>query len=321
MKKNLFERHPKTTLLVLIILFGVSALFLLELSAKYFFGLGKPLLYDNSVIYGYRPLPNQTISRHAHQVVHTNNLGYRANQDWDNNPNQKILFLGDSVTYGGSYIDNQKLFSHIALEQISNFTSANAGVNGWGINNVEAYLTSLKSPPAQIYVSVFPEGDFYRGLTRIGGQPFWSIEPKFALQELFFHFIYQISLYKTPPVHYLGLPNSQRETIVNIAAQNLKKLNSHLKQQDCAHLIYITPTRSQVLNQAQRDHIVASLLAKHQIKVIYLKDRIDLLNTEQKQKLYHDEIHLSEFGHQVWGHMIGHDLRQLTALLPQNAVT
>lgn len=320
MKKSIFERHPKKTALFLSLFFGTSALFLLELSAKYVFGLGKPVLYDNSVIYGYRPLPNQTVSRHAHQIIHTNNLGYRANQDWDNNPNNKVLFLGDSVTYGGSYIDNQQLFSHIALEQVSNYTSANAGVNGWGVNNVSAYITSLESPPAQIYVSVFPEGDFYRGLTRIGGQPFWSIEPKFALLELFFHFIYQISLYKTPPVHYLALSDPQRETIVKIAIENLQKLNSYLKKHDRVHLIYITPTRSQLLNQAQKDQIVASLLNKHQIKVIYLQERIASLTKEQKENLYHDEIHLSEFGHQVWGHVIGHDLRQLTALIPQHAV-
>ncbi|HRE31713.1 MAG TPA: hypothetical protein PLD88_07055, partial [Candidatus Berkiella sp.] len=157
MKKSVFEKHPRLTLAGVLLLFGLAGITGLELAAGYLFGLGRSVIYESHPVYGYRPEPNQFVARNKHDVIKINNLGLRANQDWaPNQPQHKILFLGDSVTYGGSYVHNDQLFSSLAIKSFSGYESANAGVNGWGVNNVYALVKEMHFLPADVYVSVFP---------------------------------------------------------------------------------------------------------------------------------------------------------------------
>ena len=144
-------------------------------------GLGGPVLYDSSPIYGYRPLPGKEYSRFYGETIKFNNLSLRAENDWDDKRENKILFLGDSVTYGGSYIDNKELFSCLAVKDFDDYESGNAGVNGWGVENIYGLVVESNFLPAQIYVTTLPEGDFHRGLTRLQGMPIFNNSPKKAI--------------------------------------------------------------------------------------------------------------------------------------------
>ena len=57
--ENIFEKHPKKTIAVVItILLGVL-IFGAEIYLSHYMGLGSPVLYDNKKVYGYRPLPTK----------------------------------------------------------------------------------------------------------------------------------------------------------------------------------------------------------------------------------------------------------------------
>lgn len=306
---TLFERYPKTTLITLILILGSASCFALEWGARTFFGLGNVVVYDTHPLYGYRPRPNQHISRRHHIAIHINNLGLRAQNDWDiTQPENKILFLGDSVTYGGSYISNTQLFSHLAVESFSEYEAGNAGVNGWGVSNVYAFIKSSNFLPAEIYVSVFPEGDFYRGTNRIGGQPFWTVSPQYALEELLQYGIYQIQLRKNPPSQHYTEDHPEAGPIVESAVKDLKALDDYLKLKGKKHLIYITPSRDQVIHNTQKDKTVEALLAQYGLQVNYISDRLPALSKQEKESWFHDLIHLSNTGHQVWANIIASDL-------------
>jgi len=310
MQKNIFERHPKTTLWGIIALLAVLALFLLEFIADHFFGLGKPVIYQAHPIYGYRPMPNQVVARQPQHTIKINNLGLRAEQNWDlNDTHHKILFLGDSVTYGGSYINNPDLFSALAVKDLPGYCAGNAGVNGWGVDNVVAFIKDMPFLPADIYVAMFPEGDFYRGLTRIGGQLFWMRPPYFALEELVQYFVYKIHLMKLPYLHAYQASELEKTKVATLAVQHLKELAVYLKSQNKTFLIYITPTQQQVLARAPIDSIIQKLLAQYELPVIYLKDKLPPMTNAEKMALFHDVAHLSVQGHQVWGKIIAHDLQ------------
>jgi lysophospholipase L1-like esterase len=312
---TLFERYPKTTLTALLFVLGSAGCLALEWGANAFFGLGNVVLYDTHPLYGYRPRPNQQVSRNHNIVVHINNLGLRAENDWDAaEPHNKILFLGDSVTYGGSYIANTQLFSHLVTKTLPRSTvervAGNAGVNGWGVSNVYAFIKTARFLPANIYISVFPEGDFYRGINRIGGQPFWTVSPRYALEELFHYGIYQLQLRKNPPTEHYTENHPGSVTIVENAVQDLKALDHYLKSQGKTHLIYITPSRDQVIEHAKKDPIVESLLAQYDIQVHYISDRLPAASTQEKESWFHDPIHLSSIGHQIWANVIASDLSE-----------
>lgn len=320
MKKSVFETHPKLTLVGVLVFLGFVALAAIEYSAAYVFGLGKPVIYESHPVYGYRPEPNQFVARQHHDVVKINNLGLRANHDWDPSISQhKVLFLGDSVTYGGSYITNDELFSTLALAHLPGYESANAGVNGWGVNNVCALVTEMHFLPADTYVSVFPEGDFYRGLSRIGGQPFWTKQPRFALEELFHYFIYKIQQRQIPPIHFYHLTEAERTHIARIAVRNLKELDIFLQRQGKQHLIYLTPSRSQMLGIQSEDLALKALFAEYQLNVIYLKDRLQTQPALNVATLFHDEIHLSKQGHEQWAKMIEPDLQLILGAKKQSS--
>jgi hypothetical protein len=109
---NIFENYKKVTIFVALLIGLLLSLMLSELLLKNFYGLGNPLLYDSNPLYGYRPLPNKTYHRFRGSLLKFNNLGLRAERDWDyEKKDNKVIFLGDSVTYGGSYLSNNDLFS------------------------------------------------------------------------------------------------------------------------------------------------------------------------------------------------------------------
>jgi hypothetical protein len=313
MPSSLFERHPKITLCGVILVLSLTSIFVLEKIAQSF-GLGKVVVYDTSPVYGYRPIPHQDASRNKNIALRFNNLGLRADVDWDlAQTKNKILFLGDSVTYGGSYIANSELFSTLAIKDFKNYQSANAGVNAWGVLNVHALIKQMAFLPADIYVSVFPEGDFYRGLMRIGGQPFWSQTPKYALEELWQYLAYKINLKKTWSQTQTPLSKSSQIHTVELAALSIKDLNIYFDSQHKKHLLYISPSRSQMQGKTTINTDIKQALQKYNIEVVYIKDKLEQMNIKNIDALFHDEIHLTKEGHRAWGEVISADIKKLVS--------
>lgn len=318
MKKNVFERHAKLTLACVLLTLGVTSLICLEFAAGYFFGLGKPLIYGSHPVYGYRPLPEQHVVRKKDDQININNLGLRALENWDiHDTRHKVLFLGDSVTYGGSYIRNDQLFSTLAVMPFADYKSGNAGVNGWGVNNVCSLVQEMHFLPADIYVSVFPEGDFYRGLSRIGGQPFWTIKPRFALEELFHYFVYKIQLRQMPATYFYSLSDAEKNQIASLAVKNLKAMDDFLKSQGKTHIIYISPSVDQIVSKQSENLALRQLFKENHLNVIYLKDRLNNTPPEVGKSYFHDDIHLSISGHKEWAKMIEPDLKQAISMQEQ----
>lgn len=304
---SIFEKYPKITLSILFFGLFFLGISLLEWSAHAFFGLGNVVLYDTHPLYGYRPRPHQHVSRNGTHVIHINNLGLRAQDDWNvDEPRRRIIFLGDSVTYGGSYVSNEQLFSHLVGNLFPGWQVGNAGVNGWGVSNVAAFVRETRFLSAEIYVSVFPEGDFYRGINRIGGQPFWTVPPRSSLEELLQYGIYQLHLKKMPPTPLS--PASEMTLVATSAMRDLHALDQFLKQHGKQHYIYITPSRDQVLAHAPRDENIAALFVQYALHPVYLSERLPNTTNAEKSTWYHDAIHLSVEGHYMWATIIAHDL-------------
>ena len=309
---SLFERNRKKailiiTLLVISILVGITELLLQKIM-----GLGNPVLYDSSPIYGYRPLPNKEYSRFYGATIKFNNLALRAENDWDLQKENKILFLGDSITYGGSYIDNSKLFSYLAVNDFDGFESGNAGVNGWGIENTYGLIVESNFLPAEIYVTTLPEGDFYRGLTRLQGLPFFNKSPKLALQELWLFFCCNQNNKRYRPWQDFS-DEKQTTLVVEKAVKKLRQMDTFLKGKGFEHLIFITPSLNQVLKKNDKPTLVQKMLSKDNLKFVLIKDELNKHNfsNEKIKSFYHDKTHLTKEGHQVWAEIIKAELTKI----------
>jgi hypothetical protein len=310
---------------VLIVIPLLLALAASELLLRVFLGLGNPVLYDNSPIYGFRPVPNRTYNRFYGARLEFNNLGLRADSDWNGNAGDKVLFLGDSVTYGGSIIGNRDLFSAIAVKIINAnrrtaYIAGDAGVNAWGVENIHALVMESRFTPAGVYVTTLVEDDFYRGLTRIQGLPYFNKTPHLALLEAWYYFCYLQNNQRYVAWAFAAKPDLTKY-VVDKAVRELKEMDAALKAKGWISLIFISPLKSEVLGQTVRNRLVEERLRANGVQVNWILDEVIKysLSDDDKNRLFVDHEHLSRAGHKLWGAIIAKDLERSIATIARPA--
>lgn len=150
---------------ILVVMLTIPLFLLAEYILKNM-GLGEPIVYQAHPLWGYAPKPNASYVRFEGDVVSFNNVGARSTSEWRTD-GRNILFLGDSVTYGGSYINDNQTFASLACDQLDHWNCHNAGVNAYGILNMVArsrYDERINTAPIRVFT--FITGDFDRGLQK-----------------------------------------------------------------------------------------------------------------------------------------------------------
>jgi len=318
---NIFVKHRRKTICVMIVFLLVLSLAVLEIALR-LLGLGDPILYDSNpvYVYGFRPLPNRTYMRFNNSRVSFNNLSLRTDEPWHDRTSNKILFLGDSITYGGSHIDNVDLFSNRIQQELNGYQCGNGAVNSWGVENIYALIVESEFLPAQVYVTVLIEGDFYRGLTRCQGMPFFNRAPRLALEELWRHFCW---LQNNRRYRYWTTFTDDAGTrkVVDKAVRKLVDMDSFLKFKGFTHYIFISPCERQLDGSQEIDPLVAELLSEHKLSVVYIQHLLDRapLKSAEVPDFYQDGFHLTRKGHAAWADAIADELkRHLPALPPSD---
>ena len=286
-------------------------IFLTEIFAKRF-GLGNPILYKSDNLVGYRLKPNQSKYRRRGSLVTSDSEGFRinhlANIDKDTN---FLVFVGDSVTYGGSYIDNSEIFSSQYCELLKQkFYCLNNGLNAWGILNMGRFIANFhiysKKIPSSIFLVILP-GDEGRNLKAFSDTPFWDYPPKepSALYEIirFINIKYFLPSLKDfdknqkDEMMYLNkkiINEIQRESIWRELEELLKKSKYPIN-------LIITPPKkwfedNTYLKEIQKYDKFLNNISKLET----IKETCNLYNyvfKEYKENLYVDGVHLSNKGH------------------------
>ena len=132
-------------------------------------GVGNPILYVNDAQVGFYPAPNQSVQRYGNRVS-TNSFGMRAPEISAQKKagTFRILMIGDSTLWGGSYIDQQGLYAR-RVEQALNVKAKeqrvevlNIGVNAWGPFHKLGYIQKFGTFDADVAVICMPYGDIFR---------------------------------------------------------------------------------------------------------------------------------------------------------------
>jgi lysophospholipase L1-like esterase len=311
---NWFTRHSVAAISTLLTIVLLLCLVTLELFLRTFSGLGNPPLYELSPLYGYRLKANQSIKPWGNMSflygagVTTNNLGLRAANEWDLNQTGKILFLGDSVTYGGQYIADAQLFSSVAGSRLQEYQVGNGGNNAWGVENIAGFIVDYGFSHAEVIVTCVIEGDFYRGITRASSMPLWTKRPRFALQDLLMHYVWKAneSRYNST-IDLVIQDESHLDRIVDRAAKRLKDLDNYLKQHQVRHFLFILPTRAEMVDGETPDSRVSQALKRYELDADYLLPELLILepDIEKRREWFRDEVHLEPPGHKAYGILIG----------------
>jgi hypothetical protein len=154
-KKRSWKSHLARLLVVLLI--GVIAS---ELILRFVLGLGHPLLYSADANCSYLPAPDQHLYRFfAHNDINSQSMRSEPVQAAKSPDGIRILFVGDSVTYGQTYVDQAKIFTSILSRELPGqlhrpVEVLNASAGGWAVGNELGYIRSKGTFDADLVVFV-----------------------------------------------------------------------------------------------------------------------------------------------------------------------
>ena len=273
-------------------------------------GLGDPIRYDSNILYGYSPKIDQKKNRFKNSIVTINDLGLRSIYNWKNNKEKKIVFLGDSVTYGGSYIDDKNLFSHIVCEKLRQFKCGNAGVNSYGVYNTimrSKYDERIQS--ADIFVFLFPPDDFLRDYRNSKTAHFYLNNKKFLLPSIteainFISTKYDLNNYISKFNDTKTLENHD----LNFIDYSIKLLKEEIANKKLKNKIVLV-----FLSNRKDDKFLETKLNKYIKTKLQEKVDIHLLENSLTEDFffYDNSVHLSEKGHEVVAERISSVLQKI----------
>ena len=273
-------------------------------------GLGDPIRYDSNIFYGYSPKANQKKIRFDNASVTINSFGLRSVYNWESDKRKKIVFLGDSVTYGGSYIDDKDLFSHLVCEKLNQFICGNAGVNSYGVyNTVMRSQFDERIQSADIFIYLFPPDDFLREYKDKKTAHFYLNNKKFILPAI------------TEAINFVSTKYDLNKHIAKIDDTQIKSY-TNLKFIDYSIKLLIEEIENKknnnksvlvFLSNRKDDKLLKKTVNKY-IKS-QLKKKIDvhlLENTLTEDSFFYDDtVHLSKKGHEVVADRISSILQKI----------
>jgi len=294
---------------ILLVLFTIILLFTADLVAKKYLGLGQPIVYDAHPLWGYAPRANSSYKRFDGDVVTINEVGTRSISGW-NSEGKNILFLGDSITYGGSYIDDDQTFASLVCENFVDWSCQNAGVNSYGIINIvtrSRYDERINQAPLRVIT--FITADFDRGLRSKNTAHFILRSPPRYLSGL-----WEIGNFLSSYINPKGWFGKQdQRTLNNLVSAQEQNLNrqfaldilkteiDRLEAESFNYLLVHSPSQEELTNLSliEENEILNLLKSRYSEHFLSLHEFLLSPYQEGKEQLYRDHVHFEEEGHQV----------------------
>jgi hypothetical protein len=296
----------------------------LELGLRYIAGLGNPILYDNTYAYGFRPLPNQEVSRASGKRIRINDRGLRATRDWPaakDTAQVRLLYLGDSATYGGSYIDDRETFAEISAVDLRkrigrDVLVGNAGVNGWGPLNILGLVEHDGFWGSDVVVVVAQEVDFDRTLSHVAETPFWNHKPRFALEELLSTYVaYPFSSGRYLPKERF-VPPAEMDSLMHMNLRAFVEVGQRARATGARVLMVWHPSREAVAGAKDDAHHATFVAAVREAGLPLLDLHPVLRGEPRARSLYLDPMHLGVRGHAYYGPVLAAAIADLIHSTP-----
>jgi hypothetical protein len=276
-------------------------------------GLGRPILFYANASYRYAMQPNQHQVRRRGASVSVDSKGLRSTKDWSDQAEAKILFVGDSVTWGGTYIDDRDTFSEGVCERLSRaasktFVCGNSGANQYGTDNMAERIRYKDFSDESVLVITLIGQDTVRGLVDAEGRFLFTKPPPAPVRAL-----WEATTFITWKLYqYLQSISYRHDDDFRVAERSLQNLFSAVHATDRPGrkvLIVLSPVKAELNGHegALTKH-VQKILAQSGFDVLDLHAAVSGAVTED---FYYDEVHLDVRGHHFYADQIAHTLSTL----------
>ena len=278
-----------------------------ELSLRFFLGLGTPLLYATDVHFGYMPAPNQSIRRFGANI-RINMYGMRSDPvpAARESDSIRLLFIGDSVTFGTTYVDQSEIFTELIKSALAARFKVpvevlNASAGGWAPENEYEFLATRGTFDADVVVLVCNTNDLDQPFAPYEEAPqFPTHRPLSALWELWTRYVQPRIMARVPS----GDPGSLPEAVPNAALEanvfaTLERAREIVQSRGARFAILFSP--ADYANQAAPAW-VAAVQRLHdwaQRSGVPLIDMTSPYRHYSHEQIYLDDIHLRPFAHNL----------------------
>lgn len=285
-------------LLGLLLLFGST-----EIGLRVILGLGHPILYEIDPAFGYFTQPLQHTRRLFARTA-TNGLGMRSPEFALDKPKGtlRLMFLGDSTTYGTTEVDQDDIFVERVRKSLSTalhrpVQDFNAAANAWAISNEGGFLFSRGTYRSDYVLLVLNSGDLDQPFSRFSDiSAGYTAYPRSAIGELLTRLV------------VLGKQHSHNDagTTVEynpgIEQANLRELSSmaqFLKAQGSGFLLVFVPFRREIAQGARSSvpHALTSWAGSEGIDLIDLTASVSSYQTEAIT--LRDRTHYNSLGNRL----------------------
>ncbi len=282
------------------------------------------VVYTADARAGYYPSPGQKVDRYGGRVS-TNGFGMRAPDFTPSKPKGKfrVLMLGDSTLWGGSYIDQDQLYARLLDRKLDEHAGGddvevlNMGVNGWGPFHERGFVETFGAFDADLVLVCLPHDDVDRDRYTLMSLPYFAegSRPRFALEEVMMHTMWRFRRGR------ITLDGAWRERQRELGIQEYDRLAALLIHGDLRGDV-ADPPRTKVGGAEVFFEILPSRnvglggdLAKEETEADIVARMTKLLGARgvpvhypaglfrgkgETGDLYHDECHLHFQGHAVY---------------------
>lgn len=285
---------------VLLILFLVFVV--VELVLRFAFGFCDALLYRESDKYEYIAQPNQNRHRFgAH--IYCNSYSQRNGEP--DSTKVRVLGLGDSVIFGGTWMDQDSLASTLFSEE-TGMQMLNISAGSWGPDNCAAYLKENGTFGASAMILVCSSHDAFDVMTHVPVVGVVSTYPdrqyKLAWAEL-------IDRYIVPRIRMMFWRTKvkldpDQQVVKNIEFKNTVRQKSVLfdkgfdqlleiaREKNIPMVIYLHAEQDEVKAGSYNEmgQMIIKWAAAHGVRLV------EGLKAGEKENMYHDKIHFNEVG-------------------------
>lgn len=273
-----------------------------ELVLRFAFGFCDALLYRKSDKYEYIAQPNQDRHRFGAHIYYNS---YSQRNGEPDSTKVRVLGLGDSVIFGGTWMDQDSLASTL-FSEATGTQMLNISAGSWGPDNCAAYLKENGTFGASAMILVCSSHDAFDVMTHV---PVVGVVPTYPDRQYKLAWAELIDRYIVPRIRMMFWrtkvkPDPDQQVVKNIEFKNTVRQKSALFDKGFDQLLEIAREKNipmAIYLHAEQDEIKAGSYnemgqmiikwaAAHRVRLV------EGLKAGENENMYHDKIHFNEAG-------------------------